>query len=195
MINLCEVLIHDGEPSIVHTELEDPHDELAHSSICFETLTRLYYLRHGFEIADAYMTHNLTVLAFMTLNRMTQSSQPAESGKHPSEEDKRSTLILAAKGLDDQGKSYYLPYTLLHAVQKQMKSEDVDVLCRFVHRQRDKLLSGPLRARYVHAQYPVNIVDMTEHPDDKRLGSLIQEYANLAIEERSTSSGSEASSL
>lgn len=45
--------------------------------------------------------------------------------------------------------------------------------------------SSRLRADHIQAQYPVDTVDMTDHPDKKRLGNMIQELSQTAIQAQS----------
>ncbi|KAK3301844.1 uncharacterized protein B0T15DRAFT_563508 [Chaetomium strumarium] len=66
-----------------------------------ETLLRLYYLRHGFEHLDIYSGYFLT-----------------QQG------DLRSTLLLAAKGLHDQGRSAYIHKAVLRRLSAEMAPRD-----------------------------------------------------------------------
>jgi len=101
---------------------------------------RLYYIRHGFEGSDSYFTHHLTTLASAILQqqKLVQST-PSGSESSPTKnlemnrEDMRNTIILAAKGLHDQGANYYLAINVFNVVQGAMDAEDINVLQRFVH--------------------------------------------------------------
>lgn len=159
--------------------------QLSHSRICFETVMRLYYLRHGFSSADCYMAHDLAVLGFMALGKLKDAGGIQN-------EDLRSTLLLAAKGLGDQGRNYYLPFTLFHVINGQMSEEDTALLHQFMTSWKEDGNLKQVRARHVQAQYPCDIVKITNYPDSKRLGNLIKQYADLAISEAQSPSASEA---
>lgn len=166
---------------------------LTYSRACFETILRLYYLRHGFEYSDTYITHHLAVLAFMTLDQLKLSNPLSTdtASQAPGLDDGRSTLILTVKGLNDQGRNYYTPFALYHVVRSQMNSADVDSLYKWMSVHHDDNTASQLRMNHVQAQYPINIANMTEHPEKQRLGDLIQKYADLALEAHSPSTVTE----
>lgn len=173
-----------------------PDARVVHSRACFEIILRLYYLRHGFEYSDTYMTHEMTVLAFIALDQLkslgskSDRSSKASSGS----DDIRSTLLLAAKGLSDQGKNYYMPFTLFHIVRNEMDTENVDILYKWMNVRQDDDATSQVRARHVQAQYPVNTINVTDHPERQRLGDVIKKYAELALKTQSSSAVSETDS-
>ncbi|KAF4340441.1 nitrate assimilation regulatory nirA [Fusarium beomiforme] len=185
VINLCELLVPSGKESEADQTSEETLAQLSHSRICFETIMRLYYLRHGFESADAYMAHDLAVLGFMALGKL-------KDGGRVQNEDLRSTLLLAAKGLGDQGRNYYFPFTLFHVIQGEMSEEDKALLHQFMTSLKEDVISRQVRAKHVQAQYPCDIIKITDYPESKRLGNLIKQYVNLAISEAQSPMTSEA---
>ncbi|KAI0596077.1 hypothetical protein F4775DRAFT_566407 [Biscogniauxia sp. FL1348] len=84
----------DGEDS--------PGDILGQSKACFETLVRLYYLRHGFECHDASLVHFLALLGFSALRDLATADN-----SNNNIEELRSTVVLCAKGLWDQGRGSF----------------------------------------------------------------------------------------
>ncbi|RFN54940.1 nitrate assimilation regulatory protein nira [Fusarium flagelliforme] len=185
VINLCELLVASAKESEASRTSEEILAQLSHSRICFETIMRLYYLRHGFASADTYIAHDLAVLAFMALGKL-------KDGGGAPKEDSRSTLLLAAKGLGDQGRNYYFPFTLFHVINGEMSEEDTALLYQFMTSWKDDGVSKQVRAKHVQAQYPCDIVKITNYPDSKRLGNLIKQYADLAISEAQSPTNSEA---
>lgn len=149
---------------------------------------RLYFLRHGYEYSDTYLTHTLAVLAFMALERLRSTVDPDES------EDVRSTIYLTAKGLADQGKNYFIPSTLFEVLRSQMSPDDVTTLLSFLDLPNRNSVSSRLRIEHIQAEYPVNIVDMTDHPEKRRLGKMIKDFASLNVEVPSSGDASEAGS-
>ncbi|RGP63193.1 nitrate assimilation regulatory nira [Fusarium sporotrichioides] len=124
-----------------------------------------------FEGCDAYMTHFLAVLAFNALNRLESS---ASSLSTMETEDIRGTLILSAKGLNDQGQNYHLPRIVFHLLHSSMMAQDEAITSRITSVRLDDETDDDLRKEYVQAQYPINITNITESPEDKRLSNIIE---------------------
>ncbi|KAF2096473.1 nitrate assimilation regulatory protein nirA [Rhizodiscina lignyota] len=192
MINLCELLVSLSD-KFAAGPLQSPHSVLEHSKICFETLIRLYYLRHGFESSDTYMAHSLTVMAFMALSQLKQLASSSDPLSMLKREDARASLILAAKGLSDQGRNYYFPYTLFHVVKAATESEDLELLYKSVNLRKENTGWDKLRAKHVQAQYPCNILSITDFREEQRLSNLIKEYADLALGDQSPGRESDTS--
>jgi hypothetical protein len=186
MIQLCEFLQANPEPTDTEFSQQEIKDHLKRSRVCFETIMRLYYVRHGFEGADSYITYDLAVLAFIAQanlkalrssidaqpmsNTMSASSTPYS---HLSDlDDTRATLFLAAKGLHLQGKSYPLPRTLFHVVQS-MRPEDAAMMYRYADIRPESSAVEALRAEYARSQYPVLIVDTDGHVGKDYLGGMV----------------------
>jgi hypothetical protein len=143
---------------------------LAESKRSFETIFRLYYLRHGFQNSDVYMAHGLNVLANMALARTKSAAKPSKQEL----DDARSTVLLAAKGLNEQGKNYYLTYILFRVFVQEMDSADVGIMKTFLSIRRGDREADQLRSKHVHAQYPVNIERLGDDPDSQRLCNLVK---------------------
>src|SRR6478735_8824839 len=104
----------------------------------FETILRIHYLRHSFEYGNMMLTQFLAMLAFLSLNKiesLTASTKPEHtitgSGLDVGDTDPRearATLLIAQKGLSDQGRGYYLPKTLLWDILTNMTASDATIL-------------------------------------------------------------------
>ncbi|KAM3479772.1 hypothetical protein MY5147_001545 [Beauveria neobassiana] len=162
----------------------DVEAQLVYSRICFETIMRLYYLRNGYEGSDMILVHFLTVLSFMALGGNTGHSNPG-AGAATSQEETRSTLILTAKGLYEQGNNFFVSVTILHVLRIQMAAEDVDILGQYCAAVSDDPGQKKARALYSRAQYPLNIVKMTDTPENQRLENMIKKYEKLSVEQTS----------
>jgi hypothetical protein len=171
MIQLWELLVADADP-IPESPLDTPHPALARSKMCFETLIRLYYLRHGFEAADVYLTHYLSALFAIAQEILTCPSSTSSTV-----DEARATLILSAKGLHDQGRSYYLSETMFNVVESRMSSEDAELMRKFVHVKKGVGEARQLHASRWQSQLPVNIVESTGDAEIARLSYLIGQYA------------------
>jgi hypothetical protein len=171
LINLGELLA-SPEPVLAEPTVK-PLDLLADAKRSFETILRLYYLRHGWESSDVYIAHGLNFLANMAMARMKSAVNPTDQEL----DEARSTLLLAAKGLNEQGKNYYLTYILFRVLAKEMDPADVSIMQTFLSLRRDDGEADQLRMKHVHAQYPANIVRLGDDPESQRLCNLVEDLS------------------
>ena len=161
---------------------------LAHSTNCFETIMRLYYLHHGYDMPDGQMSHNLVVLAYKGLSQRNMSSHllGAANTDAISDAEATSTLILAQKGLYDQAKNYFLPWALFQILEGEMSPEDRNALqnCITIHREASETLQA--REKYISSNYPVGLATPSESPENRRLGQLTNEFTELAKKKAKT---------
>ncbi|KAK4188607.1 hypothetical protein QBC35DRAFT_495907 [Podospora australis] len=144
---------------------------ITEARVYYETLLRLYYLRHGFEGLDAFIMMSLLTISFITMDEIKSArhspspfERPAESirsslvstsddhdqaaheamdqdqtprqrheDQHRDDGDNhldslRSTLVLCAKGLYEQGRNYYLAQTMFKLVRNGMENEEIELL-------------------------------------------------------------------
>lgn len=139
---------------------------LEESRRSFETLVRIYYLRHGFEALDCFIVQVLAVLALMTLSRLAQ-------GKHNLPvEVLQSSLVLAVTGLADQSHSFYTSQMVLGAVRNGMAQRETDLVSRFTQQGRAKEAHPPeLGTEY---SWPINFSSITADREARRLGKLFK---------------------
>ncbi|KAK4163892.1 hypothetical protein QBC43DRAFT_54916 [Cladorrhinum sp. PSN259] len=128
---------------------------VALARIHYETVLRLYYLRHGFEGFDPFLTMALLTISCLTIEEITavrqsrprpshssssRPSSPEEGAPGPVDLDSlRSTLILCAKGLFDQGKSFYLAQTLFKVVRDGMDEKEKELLREYAVVSHDEV--------------------------------------------------------
>lgn len=157
---------------------------LAQSKTYFETVMRLYYLRHGYELPDGQLPHTCVILAYEGLLQQSASSNATStsSGASALNGEARSTLILASKGLADQGKNYFLPRALYEIIENEMSAEDKDVLHQHVHIPKDEEESLLLRSTYICSQYPVGMDWANIRRRKGRLDEVTREFTATASE-------------
>jgi len=142
---------------------------------------RLYYLRHGFEAPDMPIMLSLVVLSSMSMAELKNLTASSATSSLAAIDDVRSTLFLAAKGLHDQGRNYYMSQAIYNLAQSQMNSEDAELMWKFVDAKKEGREAQQLRAKHVQSQFPVNIVKITaEGPERQRLSNMIKEYSDMA---------------
>lgn len=149
-----------------------PRTLVAHAKTAFETLLRVYYLRHGFDRLDMTCTAFFLQQGFVSIEALAKGEDPA---RH------RSTLVLVAKCLYDQGKSAHMARTLYQLLVAQLPGEVVEELGRFAGSWR-----GEMRAEDIRSEYVVGAGAM----EGGRVGDMVQEFRELGVGE----GGSEVSS-
>jgi len=190
MINLCQLLVEDTDPI---PDLENPRTLLTNSKVCFETLVRLYYLRHGFDAPDMPILQPLVVLSSMSMTELKTLTSSSTTSSMAIDE-VRATLFLAAKGMHDQGRNFYLSQAVYQLTQNRMSSEDAELMWKFVDVKREESEAQQLCAKHVQSQFPVNIVKITEDPDTQRLTNMIKQYTDMMLESTSSAEASETES-
>lgn len=160
-----------------------PLEIVSHANYRIETLIRLNYLRHGFGYYDPFLLTLLITISFGTQAALeaAKSSPSSRDPSHASVEEIRSTLILCAKGLYDQGHNYYVGQVLFRLFLGRTSAAEVELLKAFMpssHLERDQGLP-PERVR---SEWPLPIIKIDEDPRTSKLETLVKEYQRLALD-------------
>ena len=154
--------------------------ELICSSIAsLETLLHMFYHRHGFEAYHIFLLQVLQQLGFNALERL-RMSKARQNYSSAELKATRATLILCAKGLHDQGRNFHLSACVFQVMRGRMDPADVTLLEKWAQIKGDER-SEPLMKEYVHPEYPVNVVAITQDPSDRRLHYLQRSASELKI--------------
>jgi hypothetical protein len=99
-----------------------------------ETVLRLYYLRHGFVRGDSFLGHPLNLLALTSLRQLLNTTTTTTSSfpSNPDLATTRATLILAAKGIYDQGRNYFINHAVLRLIKQKMGEVEREMLGRVI---------------------------------------------------------------
>ena len=97
---------------------------MTQSTIQLESILRIYYLRHSFELYDPMLIIFLAHLANTILDSIEKLEQDPNSVPSETSESLLSTMILCFKGLHDQSKNAYIA-SLMLAVMRERLSADV----------------------------------------------------------------------
>ncbi|KAI1135321.1 hypothetical protein F5Y05DRAFT_421511 [Hypoxylon sp. FL0543] len=164
LISLFEPFVQMG---YIHGEA-NPSTIVDQAKVCFETLIRVYYLRHGFESLDSTLIQFLHLLGFSALR--DSSSVEKGSAKH---EALRSTLMLCAKGLRDQGQNYYVSEAIFRLLKHSMSIEDALLLKEFTEIEGS---DGRLdhMAREIRSRWPIGTFSMADEHGDRTLEQFIR---------------------
>lgn len=161
-----------------------PGEIVAHSRASLETLFHLFYRRHGFSCYHFVLVHIFSYLGFSSVRRVASADLPT-----PAREASRATLVLSAKGLDDQGHNFYLAEAVLCMLRDEMNADDVRHLpqgAKINEHERKALM-----IQQVHGEWPVYVTDITQDRDSQRLDRLALTYSNPRVEEASESTSSQ----
>ena len=153
-----------------------PRDIYVEAVIHFETVMRLYYLRHGFEATDSFLLHFLGLLNYINMTAIETSM--GSSFLEP----RRSTLLLLTKGIHDQSRIHFVARAILRLQVSLMRLEDVELLKQFVEIETDKVIYGPLE-QAVHTNWPMYEIGLEAKAEQARQGrTLATSLASLTLE-------------
>jgi hypothetical protein len=139
---------------------------------------RLYYLRHGFSHADAYLVSPLSKLGFMSLHSI--NNQQSEEELYYA----RSTLFLVLQGLRDQGRSYYITRTMFYIFKQQLRPEEK----RYSYGSEDAETAAdekPGLIGKIQSAWTPRIVDVSDHQTAEELSKLANQFLGLNLREQS----------
>jgi hypothetical protein len=157
-----------------------PQEIVTNSTACLETILRLYYLRHGFGTYDLVLCQFLMLVGFNSLKDFSWADQATR-------ESKLSTVILCGKGFLDQSRNFYLAEVVFYMLRDAMDSESARALKEFTEIEEDEERRERM-ARHVRSDWPINIVNVTENPEDHRLSNLVRATESLTMEETDSAS-------
>ncbi|KAM0553309.1 hypothetical protein ACHAPJ_007322 [Fusarium lateritium] len=193
-VQLYEILAPGGRkrsPSVPFDE-DELYKSLTKYRGYFETLLRIHYLRHSFEYGNMMLTRFLAMLAFLALNKLEALVTESGSEKRSSSLDvgdtdpkeARATLLIAQKGLSDQGRGYYLPKTLLQDVLHHMTPSDANLLQSYITIPPEGPEKVHERKMYMEDNCPPDILhiahDSAQQPDE----NWIRRFAMLTLGEK-----------
>ncbi|KAF4947294.1 hypothetical protein FSARC_14011 [Fusarium sarcochroum] len=175
LIQLYEILVsygNNGSPLLLLNQ-DTLEKSLAKYRAYFETILRVHYLRHSFEYGNMMLARFLAMLAFLALTKLNSlisrdSSEPEVYCMDVGGTDlraARATLLIAQKGLSDQGRGYYLPRNILQDVLNRMTPSDSNVLQSFITIQQEGQEVTEERKTRMESHCPPDIIHLANNPD------------------------------
>jgi hypothetical protein len=166
----------------VQSEKDDqsrsPANVVIDAKIGFETVHRLYYLRHSFGSYDPLLLQFQVQLAFMTIKSLASEEKPSpEVG-----EAMRSTLVLALKGLREQANTNYLGLTTFRLL-KDRAQNDAQLLQGLADVEEEEERTKVSIASHVESAWPINVLSFNEDPEEKRVGAMVAAYKDLDVDD------------
>lgn len=143
------------------------------AAIRFETLARVYYLRHSFEYCDTFLAFFLSMLSKLTFQAMDADPTLVE------DEDRRkvarSSLVLAVKGLEQQGCHAYISLVLARMIRNMLDPESIAILAS-LSGQEGSESQGLELPQPVRSEWPMAIIKGEEDLGKWRLSQLVKQY-------------------
>ncbi|KAJ3453762.1 hypothetical protein MRS44_018394 [Fusarium solani] len=136
-----------------------------------------------FKHTDTFLTYFLSILANMTIESMNSDSVSLDDVE--TLKILRATLILAVKGLYDQGQHVYVSSVICRLMRDRMTDGDMNALRRHTTWEDDQ----PLVPQYVRSAFPVKIVKLDEDWQMETVENLTKKYDQLALEASESASG------
>ncbi len=149
---------------------------ISQSKARFEALIRIYYLRHGFESYDPALFHFLHLLAYSALKDMQRTDRG--SRQH---ELIRSTLVLCARGLWDQGRCYYAAEAVLHLLMESVGSEDAILIRKFTGIDESNEYLNHM-TQEIRSQWPIGAFSFPKEGQYRTLGHFIHWWEASQVE-------------
>ncbi|KAI1393371.1 uncharacterized protein F4822DRAFT_9754 [Hypoxylon trugodes] len=189
IISLVRLLVQSGTPLDLTWQ-----NIITHAEVRLETLLRLYYLRHSFESYDPLLMHWLMFLGDTILLKIDGGDVHTITGSmldpRPIDmESLRSTLILCAKGLYEQGRNYHIAVLVYRLIRDRMRANDLDLVRTHILSSPTSAASGdddpPLMTQYVQAQWVAPVTLPEGNPDTRKrtLEYLVREYEKLSLDQ------------
>jgi hypothetical protein len=141
-----------------------------------ETLVRLYYLRHGYEAMDAFISIPLMRAGFRALDIIDGDPDVSDAAL----ETLRATLMLVAKGLACQRRNFYLAEALFRVVRGRMRPAEAALLKESIDLDDEEGEEKKVLMQAVRSHWPVSVV-RKEDLDTVVLKNLVQNYAAMDL--------------
>ncbi|CAO2648428.1 Nn.00g076950.m01.CDS01 [Neocucurbitaria sp. VM-36] len=152
--------------------------------IRFETLMRLWYLRHSFRSYDAWVTLFLTYLGNLALNSLDVDESTASGPSSSALELRRSTVVLSINGLNSQSHCYYLGALLSRSMIDRLGADDMARLGSHISSSGSQV-EGPFDSQACFSlsigMWPLPNVKIVDNPDSASLNNLLKELRDLTM--------------
>jgi hypothetical protein len=143
-----------------------------------ELLVRLYYSRHGFGISDTSLTLWLMHVGNNARVKLTNATASADL---QGQEAALSTLVVCAKGMQEQGQNHYLHQAVFYMFKNSLQLDENSPLKRHLV-DDDAFRSGEkFRAEHVHSSWPVNIISVSDNPAERHLTKAVEALDELQL--------------
>ena len=149
------------------------------AKVMLETIMRLYYMRHNFEMYDPWITSSMVIIGNMVIDHL--ASDTVNDAKTLS--DHRSTLILSAQGLKYQAKTHHVGALVCIQLHSRMSPGDLQLVRTFVTAAGIDETDRELIAEHSHSHWPVPIANNNiTSVEDIRLKNLVKGFDEITLQ-------------
>lgn len=148
---------------------EIPQEIVRYSQIMFETLLRLYYIRHSYNTYDAWIIHFLVVFGTNALKSLYSAAPTTRQ----SVDVLRSSVLLASEGLRQQGENVYIARVCALGLQKSMRPDDLQWVQTYLSLKPMTRDEQSIIDESARCMYPVPIIRADGEMDVQRLGEIV----------------------
>jgi hypothetical protein len=143
-----------------------------------DTITCLYYARHGFEFYDPWTAFALTIVG----NAVIEDLKIGPSVDSRTLAGYRSLLVLSAQGLANQGSNYHNGTLLAVQLQGAMSSRDLQLVCTHATVAGISKSDQQMIAAHPYSQWPLpGMVAIDEDPEQARLKRLLEDLEEVQV--------------
>ena len=159
-------------------------DIMAHLMKCFETLVRLYYLRHSFDYYDSFLIYFLTLLGTAVVERAAAAKDQATMSAL------RSTIGLCVKGVYNQSENFYLATVVAKVLKNKVTEEDLYLLTRNGGLPEVNDDTEDIPAGNITAEWPIPIIGINEDRRRSMIDTLVHTEQGFSHGESTQEGGS-----
>ncbi|SCO87699.1 uncharacterized protein FRV6_11826 [Fusarium oxysporum] len=134
----------------------------------FETILRVYYLRHSFVSYAPVMLQYLSVFGFVSTEDVKEAKSPSAA------EDARSSLILATHGLESQARGAHLTNTVFRLIYKNLPNDVANTACKYFSLKTTEP-GGQIQPSLIRSSYPVHMVRIDSDAEEIRLNNHLRQ--------------------
>ncbi|KAL8372910.1 hypothetical protein RB599_000234 [Gaeumannomyces hyphopodioides] len=168
-----------------------PATIVSHSKVCYETVFRLFYLRHGSDLWDSSLIHYSAIASFNAISRLQAMQRPAATASQRqsaafhgvdrrSRDEALSSLILSTQGLRDHARYSLLSEFIFRLLRNSLAPGELTML-RDHGVDLDPRESEQILATHLRSLYPVGTVSVSDDPQAKRMDMMIRSYRRLGV--------------
>lgn len=173
------------------SEAESFSSMVSQCELLYETLVRLYFSRHSFEMANMMLVYFLTNFALSAINKLGKISHtpnrdmPRISVTAEPEtpiDALRSIIVLAERVLSNQGHCYYFAQSAFHIILSQLQRDDATFVRRFADVPEENENARQLLSQHMQSQYPMHSVHAVDQRQE-HMDALVRQYAGQTLEQ------------
>ena len=151
----------------------------------FETIARIYFMRHCFDFPDLFLSYHFNVLATYTLNEMRSDGTLSFPGSELKRRRMLSTIFLCLKGLYGQGRHAYVCSMIYQVLHDKLYQRERDLLMSELGLGdwpgENRSAGGASMVKRCRSVFPMPAAKRGEDPTKHTLEQLVKGYSRMNI--------------